>query len=64
MDIFDVIEQRKPVPAKPKASKRYQVSVSGKWSCRVYEFRKAKRMVSRAKRMGFDSYMSPLTVVV
>jgi hypothetical protein len=65
-DIFNVIADRdsKPAAAKFKSVKRYGISVNDKWSRRFYEFRKAQRIVSRAKRMGFDCWMSPVMATI
>jgi hypothetical protein len=64
MDILTQIEQRKPAAPKFKRVTRYGISVNDKWSRRFYEFRKAQRIVSRAKRMGFDCWMSPVMATI
>lgn len=66
-DIFNVIAVRdsKPAASRFKSVKRYGiVDENGRRSRRFYEFRKAQRIVSRAKRMGLFCYMSPVMLTV
>ena len=65
-DIFDVINVRDNKPAKKKfrSVKRYGIYLNGKWSRRLYERSKARRLVARATRMGGDCYMDSMMITI
>lgn len=64
-DILSRISQRETVTRKTsRKATMYRISVTDRWSARLYTYAVARRAVRLAKRLGVDAYYSAITVKV